>query len=62
MLGRDNFLSGETVSQLAERLQTNRKQLRQRFAEIEQSDAAGEGEQPEGQEKRYRVLRGSKYA
>ena len=61
MLGKAKSFSGETVSQLAERLQTSRTQLRQRFDQIEQSDAAADGDQA-AQEKGYRLLRCSKYA
>ncbi len=62
MLGKDKFFSGETVSQLAERLQTNRKQLRQRSDQIEQSDLAGDGEQQDQPGKRFVALHWSGYA
>ena len=62
MLGKDKFFSGETVSQLAERLQTSRTQLRQRFDQIEQSDVADDGEEQDPPGKRFVALHWSGYA
>ena len=62
MLGKDKFFSGETVSQLAERLQTDRKQLRQRFDQIEQSDVADDDKQQDQPGKRFVALHWSGYA